>query len=361
MGVYTCSSTMRESMARGDLRRPWTRTCALPVAGSASPRYASIISFGDSLADTGNFLLSGGGGLARRGQPHTLAIRRPPTEAFGLPMLPPYLEGLGQDFRQGVNFSVAGTMALHASFFQTKGIELLTNLSLRVQFHWFEDLKPCLCHSPKDCKDYLGRSLFLVGEIGGNDYNFPFTFMRSMEEVMSYVPLVVRAISSAVERLIKLGAVELLVPGNLAIGCNPIYLTLGGSPNASDYDPRNGCLKRFNGFSEYHNYALLKRELGVLRKKYPGARILYADYYMNLAFAWQLSPKPWVRFSNGALQACCGGGGPYNFNFSAFCGLPGSSVSGSPHTFVNWDGTHMTEAAYRDLAATLIKQLMAPS
>jgi hypothetical protein len=69
-----------------------------------------------------------------------------------------------------------------------------------------------------------------------------------------------------------------MVPGNLPIGCSAVYMTLFQSPNKTDYDSRNGCLKAFNSFSKYYNNQL-KRALETLRQKYPHARIIYADYY----------------------------------------------------------------------------------
>lgn len=47
------------------------------------------------------------------------------------------------------------------------------------------------------------------------------------------------------------------------------------------------------------------------------------------------------------LRACCGGGGPYDYNPSALCGERSSTVCAHPNTFVNWDEIHLTEAAYR--------------
>lgn len=49
-----------------------------------------------------------------------------------------------------------------------------------------------------DCNNKLRNSLFLVGEIGGNDYNHPFYRGRSLAEIRTFVPLVIRAISSAI-------------------------------------------------------------------------------------------------------------------------------------------------------------------
>jgi len=54
------------------------------------------------------------------------------------------------------------------------------------------------------------------------------------------------------------------------------------------------------------------------------------------------------------LRACCGGGGPYNFNDSASCGNKGSKVCSDPSTYTNWDGIHLTEAAYRHIAKGLV-------
>lgn len=71
-------------------------------------------------------------------------------EASGLPYLPPFL-AIGKDqyynFRQGVNFAVAGATALDAEVFyaQNVGQLLWTNDSLSVQLGWFKKLKPSLC------------------------------------------------------------------------------------------------------------------------------------------------------------------------------------------------------------------------
>lgn len=48
-----------------------------------------------------------------------------------------------------------------------------------------------------DCSNYFKRSLFLVGEIGGNDYNYLFFVGGSIKQLQALVPLVVEAIVSA--------------------------------------------------------------------------------------------------------------------------------------------------------------------
>lgn len=60
-------------------------------------------------------------------------------------------------------------------------------------------------------------------------------------------------------------------------------------------------------------------------------------------------------FGEGILSACCGGGGPYNYNSSALCGAPGTKVCSDPSLYWNWDGVHLTEAASRWIANGLIQ------
>ncbi|KAL2494903.1 GDSL esterase/lipase [Forsythia ovata] len=275
-------------------------------------------------------------------------------EAYGLPYLPPYLALAKGDkkFEHGVNFAVSGATAIDAKFFYDRKIGqiLWTNDSLSVQLGWFKKLKSTLCSTKEDCAKYFERSLFLVGEIGGNDYNYPFFVGGTIKQLKALVPLVVETIVAATSMLIEEGVVELIVPGNLPIGCNAVYLTLFRTPNKSAYD-QNGCLKAYNAFSKYHN-SQLKLALETLRQKYPHAKIIYADYY-GAAKRFFHSPKHY-GFSDGTLVACCGGGGPYNFNNSARCGHTGSRACLDPSTYANWDGVHLTEGAYRHIAMGLV-------
>lgn len=50
-----------------------------------------------------------------------------------------------------------------------------------------------------DCAKKLSNSLFIVGEIGGNDYNYAFSQGKTLEEVMNQVvPPVIQVIKDAV-------------------------------------------------------------------------------------------------------------------------------------------------------------------
>ncbi|KAK9152969.1 hypothetical protein Sjap_000449 [Stephania japonica] len=105
--------------------------------------------------------------------------------------------------------------------------------------------------------------------------------------------------ATALDTLIGYGAATLFVPGNLPIGCSASYLSFFSSNNKGNYDPSG--------------------------------------------------------FSKGGLRACCGGGGPYNYNTSAACGIQGFTVCEDPSSYISWDGMHLTEAAYKWIANFLLQ------
>lgn len=331
------------------------------VSSYANGCYTSIISFGDSLADTGNLKQ-----LASINH-HSFPYFRPPygqtffhqptgrcsngrliidfpAESLGLPLVPPYVGGDTLKMDDGVNYAVAGATALGSWFLEERGVyNRVTNASLGVQMGWFKQSLFSFCGTASDCKSFIGRSLILVGEIGGNDYNHALILGKSIEEVEPYVPFVVSTIVLAINDLINLGAKTLVIPGNLPIGCSATYLTIYYGSDIEEYDNTTGCLIRLNKFAEYHN-ELLQRELNRIQELHPNVHIIYADYY-NAAMQFYTSPSKY-GFINGALKACCGGEGPFNCNPLVACAYPSSTVCAQPDTYANWDGIHLTEAAY---------------
>lgn len=50
-----------------------------------------------------------------------------------------------------------------------------------------------------ECEGIFSSSLFIMGEIGGNDYNEPFVQGRTVDEIRTFVPDVISAISSTLK------------------------------------------------------------------------------------------------------------------------------------------------------------------
>ncbi|CAN8272714.1 unnamed protein product [Cochlearia groenlandica] len=335
--------------------------------------YESIFNFGDSLSDTGNFLISGDANSPNIGRlPYGETFFNHSTgrcsdgrliidfiaEANGLPYIPPYLQSmttnLSVDFKKGANFAVAGATANEFKFFKERGlsIPLVTNKSLDIQLGWFKNLKPSLCKTKPECEQYFEKSLFFVGEIGGNDYNYPLLAFRNYKQAMDLVPFVINKIINVTSALIEEGAVTLVVPGNLPLGCSAIMLDRFNDNKGWLYDPKNQCYKPLNYFAKLHNDEL-KKGLDSLKLKYTHARIIYADYYSS-AMQFFNSPSKY-GFTGSVLKACCGGkDGRYNAKPGVKCGESGSTTCEDPSTYANWDGIHLTEAAYRHIATGLI-------
>ncbi|KAL3522437.1 hypothetical protein ACH5RR_015271 [Cinchona calisaya] len=343
----------------------------LAIAKSASACYTSIFSFGDSLSDNGNLLGFSSPKVIHQGRlPNGETYFGRPTgrccdgrlivdliaQNFGLPIPPPFVgieKGNRRDILAGVNFAVAGAKALDSSFYEEKRIsEAVTNATLRVQLRWFKEVLPFLCGPKANCKEFLQSSLTVMGEIGGNDYNHALLQGISKEEVKTFVPSVVGAISSAITDIIQLGALNLIVPGNLPFGCSAAYLTYYyKTSRPDDYDEDTGCINWLNDLSKHHN-EVLQIELNGIRELYPHATIIYADYY-NSAMRLYRSPKEF-GFAR-ALSACCGAGGPYNYNASVGCGDSLSTGCDDPSLYICWDGLHLTEAANKWIVQSLFE------
>ncbi|CAO2205120.1 unnamed protein product [Urochloa humidicola] len=368
-----------------------------PPVAAASPvrvrrRFESMFSLGDSYADTGNGpVVFGWHGIANpvMRPPYGSTFFRRPTgrncdgrlpidflaESMGLPLVPPFLARNGtaaaaaRSFRRGANFAVGGATALDTTFFHRwdppGGNVFPLNTSLAVQMRWFESLKPDLCATTKDCKRLFRRSLFFVGAFGANDYLLSLAANKSVDQVRAFVPDIVRTISMAVQRLIQHGATTLVVPGVIPVGCAPPVLVTFADADPAAYDARTGCLKAINDLAAHHN-ALLRESLRELQAKHHrpagdvgGVTIVYADFFTPV-LEMVTSPAKF-GFEGDVLTLCCGGPGRFNYNKRVFCGDPGAGRCRDPSARLFWDGVHLTEAAYRYIAAGWLSSIKSPA
>ncbi|XBI15328.1 hypothetical protein VPH35_057763 [Triticum aestivum] len=345
---------------------------ALPVAIAASPApanqsscYKRLFSFGDSLIDTGNYIVhfsATPGPVVELPYGETFFGR--PTghwsdgrlivdfivERLGFPYWPAYLQAaagksLAEEFRYGVNFAVGSATALSQDFLRKKHlrVDLIPPYSLDVQIGLFKKVLAVLGSTDQERKAVMARSLFLVGEIGANDYNHPLLQNKTLEWVRPLVPRVITnsfiQLSLSIEALIELGAKIMYVPGIFPIGCTPRYLLF---PNV-DRDPATGCLWWLNSLTLVHN-RMLKSKLDELRHHHPGVSITYVDYY---GVVLSLVTKP---AENGfgvetVLDAC------YPVLIP---GRTGPVECSDPSRCVSWDGLHLTEATYKIMARGML-------
>ncbi|KAL8162242.1 hypothetical protein V2J09_013731 [Rumex salicifolius] len=272
-----------------------------------------IYQFGDSISDTGNFIRMNITSMsACSSLPYGKTYFGLPTgrcsdgllmvdfiaKQLDLPFVKPYLDA-NADFSNGVNFAIYSASALSAAALEAKDLEvLIANDSLLVEMGWFKTHLQSLCSFPSQlhitrlcdmavCPARLSRSLFIMGEIGGNDINFSFFEGKSFEFVYNLIPDIVLAVKNAIQEVINMRARYILVPGNFPIGCIPIYRGIFASNNTSDYDHLK-CLKAFNQVAKFQNEQLQKA-VTELQEKNQNVQIAYVDLYS--AYTWLIDSK----------------------------------------------------------------------
>ncbi|WOH04605.1 hypothetical protein DCAR_0624016 [Daucus carota subsp. sativus] len=334
-------------------------------------RYDKIFQFGDSLSDTGNIVFENANGPSGK-PPYGFSYFKKPTGrcsngllmvdylamAAGLPFLSPYLKREA-DFEHGVNFAVASSTAMSIEDLAARNISVspeTVNSSLSVQVDWMANYLRTFCKPGPDCKTKLEHSLFVMGESGGNDMNAAVLGNKTIQEIRALVPDIVHAIMNATRRIISFGARNIVIPGNLPIGCMPIYLAMFGSGNSTIFD-KNQCLKKYNRLANYYN-DFLKKEIERLKRENPYLKIVYGDLFN--AVEWLLPRAPFLGFDQKSLlKACCGEGGDYNVGgYEKFCGLPGVPVCRNPNEHLSWDGIHPTQQANMYVTTWLITNML---
>ncbi|GJN29587.1 hypothetical protein PR202_gb17825 [Eleusine coracana subsp. coracana] len=255
---------------------------------------------------------------------------------MGLPLLSPYLQSIGSDYRHGANFAT-----LASTVVQPTTSVFFTGTSpfyLGVQVNQMKAFRNKVISSGG--KNGMEKKLIVTGS----------GLCMCWLGLVNFLPLMFLD-------LYNIGARNFMVFNMAPIGCYPAFLTQ--LPHSSNDLDEYGCMKTYNSGVIYYN-ELLKNSLAELRKKLPGASIVYIDKH---SVVLELFRHPNAHGLKYGTKACCGyGGGSYNFNQNVYCGnskvLNGQTATGTacgdPQNYVSWDGIHTTEAANNKIASAVI-------
>ncbi|KAI3467642.1 hypothetical protein Pfo_024305 [Paulownia fortunei] len=303
--------------------------------------FSKVYAFGDSDTDTGNAHFLGGltGNSSSHGSSRLVVDFL--CEALSLPLLSPYKEP-SANFKNGVNFTVAGSTALSSDYFVRQNVSSLiwngVPMSFQTQIDWFNKYlieAGCKGNGKGSCKADIDNSLFWIGEMGVSDYT---SALGSSISLQGLTEISVKNVCNLLKTLLASGAKYVVVQGLPPVGCLPVYMS---SSSRHNHD-HMGCVATANRGIMTHNQ-ILQTKLEKFRKLYPNCSILYADY--------------WNAYLTEAFKACCGyGGGQFNFNKHSLCGSPHASTCKDPQKYINWDGIHLTEVMYKHLANLFLNQ-----
>lgn len=332
-----------------------------PLASSTTTPFDKIYAFGDSYTDTGNTRTSTGPAVFNyvSNPPYGSTFFHYPTnrysngrividfvaQALSLPFLPPYRDPTA-DRSHGLCFAVGGATAIRHGFFLKNNVTFdLVPQSLQTQIVWFNKVlasQGCLNmkSTPKDCDAVFRNALIWVGEMGANDYTCSLGSSIPKRTIQN---LAIRSVDGFMQVLISKGAKYFVIQGLPPTGCCPYSFSV----SAPDDRDIHGCVASMNKQSFRHNTAL-QALIDRLRRQHPETVMVYADYYnahltlLNNGGRYELKER---------YRACCGyGGGEYNFDVFNTCGTPLSTACKNPNEYLNWDGAHFTEAAYKIMA-----------
>ncbi|RAL42021.1 hypothetical protein DM860_018195 [Cuscuta australis] len=315
-----------------------------------------IFNFGDSNSDTGTYFIMHGK-IAQLPQSviQSLSLQFQGRmsdgrlildflcESLNASYLSPFVESVGANFTNGVNFAMSGSSIIPTSDF----------FSLQNQVAHFGRFKRrSLDFFYEEDKDLLGNEEFENGlyliDIGQNDLATVFG-IHTYDEVVKRISTLISEIENSMWVLYQQGARKFWVHNTGPLGCLPEILA-SRKYSASELD-QYGCVVTVNKGARVFNDELL-RLCNKLTRVMKDAVIVYVDVH-NIKYDLIANPSTF-GFEN-AITACCGyGGGQYNFNYTTLCGVPGFEVCEKRSEHVNWDGFHYTEAANKFVATQIL-------
>ncbi|XP_058077064.1 GDSL esterase/lipase At1g09390 [Magnolia sinica] len=325
-----------------------------PVTQSKCQKYPRIFNFGDSNSDTGGLVaglgfpvnLPNGRSFFRRSTGRLCDGRLVLDflcESLNTNYLSPYLDSLGSNFSNGVNFAVIGS--------STQPTFVPFNLNVQVlQFLHFKARTLEIFKGSRHLIDYDGfHNALYVFDIGQNDLSNAFSAHLSYTQVAERIPSMLGEIKDAVKTIYKEGGRSFWIHNTGPLGCLPQKLSLFNKDNR-DLDS-NGCLQTFNDAAKSFNGGL-RALCEEMRSELKNATIVYVDIY---AIKYDLFANSTKYGFRNPLVSCCGiGGPPYNYNINVTCGQTGYQVCSDGSRYVSWDGVHYSEAANAVIASKIL-------
>ncbi|VAH74522.1 unnamed protein product [Triticum turgidum subsp. durum] len=206
-------------------------------------------------------------------------------------------------------------------------------------------MKPKICSSPEECRGLFRRSLFIVGEFGGNDYNSPLFAFRPLEEVHEFVGDVVNSIGEGIERR---GPWTWWCPGCSRSAASRCTCPSSGSSRRCTA-ARAGASRTSTRCRGCTTWRCSARSWSSGRSTPTCASCTPTT--TRPPSSSSSTPRNGVSLRQKP-RACCGapGVGVYNFNLTSKCGEPGAYACDDPSNHWSWDGIHLTEASYGHIA-----------
>ncbi|PIN26557.1 Alpha-L-fucosidase [Handroanthus impetiginosus] len=335
---------------------------------NAKCAFEAIFNFGDSNSDTGGFNAA----FPSQPSPNGMTYFGRPTgrpsdgrlfidfisQGLGLPFPSPYLQSIGSDFRHGANFATAGSTVLQPT--TSLFVNGVSPFYLDVQINQMRQFKAKVDEFASQGQtnlpqpDVFGKSLYTF-YIGQNDFTgFAWGGSGAPKQ---HAPQIASQIVNAIKQVYSLGGRTFMVFNLAPIGCFPGFLVQ--LPHESSDIDSYGCMRSYNSAVNEYN-SILRGAVGQARKDLPDANIIYVDTNSVILDLFQ---NPTSHGMQHGTTACCGyGGGSYNFNQQVFCGyskvINGQTVTASacsdPQNYVSWDGIHLTEAANKIVAYSIL-------
>ncbi|EEF29146.1 GDSL esterase/lipase 1 [Ricinus communis] len=315
----------------------------------SAKNHAALFIFGDSLFDAGNNNYLQNAAFRAYFWPYGETFFKFPTGRFSdgrlipdfiaenikLPFIPPYLQPGNHYYTFGVNFASAGAGALVET---RQGMVI----DLKTQLEYFKDVEQQIRQKLGDAEanTLISEAIYLFS-IGGNDYIELFISNSSVFQSYSreeYVGIVMGNLTTVIKEIYKSGGRRFGFVNIGPYGCAPFSRTLNAS---------GGCLDEATILIELHNIAL-SNVLKDLQEELKGFQYSILDFFTTLSERMNNPLK--YGFKEGKV-ACCGSG-PFRgiLNCGGMGGLQEYELCDNPNDYVFFDGGHLTEKAYNQLA-----------